>query len=220
MAKKRQEAFKAKEKKQKMHRRRGGVRRRARVPVPAHDEADAPGAASQPTVIPTATTPPPNSPLPTSLGGAAVAQPAPADEPVEQRACGLGRPARRLRPVRLEEPVRPAGRELWFGGEPFLRFRWHDHDAAASTGKSGSGKTIVASVPQIAPRPKPAPPPPAAAPAAPTQAVISVNGTRETVAVSAEFPASSPTFVLRSLTRKSAKIAVAGRLAGGRLSRR
>jgi hypothetical protein len=37
-----------------------------------------------------------------------------------------------------------------------------------------------------------------------------VNGTRETVAVGAEFPASSPTFVLRSLTRKSARIAVAG----------
>ena len=46
--------------------------------------------------------------------------------------------------------------------------------------------------------------------AKPTSAEISVNGNTESVAVGAEFPASSPTFVLVSLTKNSAKIGIAG----------
>jgi hypothetical protein len=52
--------------------------------------------------------------------------------------------------------------------------------------------------------------PPESPPGKPTSALISVNGTSETVAVGAQFPAASPVFVLVSLTVKSAKIAIAG----------
>jgi len=41
-------------------------------------------------------------------------------------------------------------------------------------------------------------------------AVIAVNGVEEPVAVKAEFPASTPVFVLVSLTRTEAKVAIAG----------
>ena len=44
----------------------------------------------------------------------------------------------------------------------------------------------------------------------PNSAEISVNGATESVAVGANFPASSPTFVLVSLTKSGAKIAIAG----------
>jgi hypothetical protein len=44
----------------------------------------------------------------------------------------------------------------------------------------------------------------------PTSAEISVNGTTESVAVGAKFPASNPTFVLVSLTKSTAKIGIAG----------
>jgi hypothetical protein len=43
-----------------------------------------------------------------------------------------------------------------------------------------------------------------------SSAEISVNGNSESVAVGAQFPASSPTFVLISLTKSSAKIGIAG----------
>jgi len=46
--------------------------------------------------------------------------------------------------------------------------------------------------------------------AKPTSAEISVNGNPESVTVGAQFPATSPTFVLVSLTKSSAKIAIAG----------
>jgi hypothetical protein len=44
----------------------------------------------------------------------------------------------------------------------------------------------------------------------PTSAEVSVNGTTESVTVGAKFPASNPTFVLVSLAKSSAKIAIAG----------
>ena len=44
----------------------------------------------------------------------------------------------------------------------------------------------------------------------PTSAEISVNGTTESVSVGGKFPASNPTFVLVSLTKKAAKIGIAG----------
>jgi hypothetical protein len=43
-----------------------------------------------------------------------------------------------------------------------------------------------------------------------SSADISVNGTTESVAVGAQFPASNPTFVLVSLTKSAAKISIAG----------
>ncbi|MGB2875557.1 MAG: hypothetical protein WBB76_08805 [Gaiellaceae bacterium] len=53
--------------------------------------------------------------------------------------------------------------------------------------------------------------------AKPTSAVISVNGNSESVATGAKFPSSNPMFLLVSLTRSSAKIAIAGgSLAGGK----
>jgi hypothetical protein len=52
--------------------------------------------------------------------------------------------------------------------------------------------------------------PPGSPPAKPTSALISVNGSGETVSVGAQFPASNPVFVLVSLTRSSAKISIAG----------
>ncbi|HSS81922.1 MAG TPA: hypothetical protein VLK24_12095, partial [Gaiellaceae bacterium] len=60
------------------------------------------------------------------------------------------------------------------------------------------------------------PSPPAAAPAAPTPktplttAVISVNGSPESVQTGGTFPASNPYFKLVSLTKKGAKISIAG----------
>jgi hypothetical protein len=44
----------------------------------------------------------------------------------------------------------------------------------------------------------------------PSSAEISVNGNTESVAVGANFPATNPTFVLVSLTKKSAKIGISG----------
>ncbi|HYX10901.1 MAG TPA: hypothetical protein VE817_02905 [Candidatus Acidoferrum sp.] len=43
-----------------------------------------------------------------------------------------------------------------------------------------------------------------------TSATISVNGVSETVQVGGQFPASNPTFVLVSVTRTTAKVAIAG----------
>ena len=60
---------------------------------------------------------------------------------------------------------------------------------------------------------QPKQPPPAPAPnqaAAPTAARISVNGTTEVVDLSKTFPSSDPVFRLVALTRKTAKIGIAG----------
>src|SRR5207237_8713188 len=69
-----------------------------------------------------------------------------------------------------------------------------------STGQSGTtGATGATGV--VRP-----PVPPASTP---TAAVISVNGSSETVYLGAKFPAASPVFVLVSLTRSAAKIGIA-----------
>jgi hypothetical protein len=67
-----------------------------------------------------------------------------------------------------------------------------------SSGGSGSTKS----------KPPKAPPAPPTAP--PTSAVISVNGTSESVAAGSNFPVASPVFQLLSLTDTTAKVAVAG----------
>jgi hypothetical protein len=62
----------------------------------------------------------------------------------------------------------------------------------------------------VTPAPKPAAKPSPAPAAAPTSAVISVNGAPETVQVGGTFPAADPYFKLVSLTKKGAKISIAG----------
>jgi hypothetical protein len=79
--------------------------------------------------------------------------------------------------------------------------------AAASTGtKAPSGSSSSGS----GSKSKPPKTPPAPPTAPPTSAVISVNGTSESVAPGSNFPAASPVFQLISLTGSTAKVAVAG----------
>jgi hypothetical protein len=52
--------------------------------------------------------------------------------------------------------------------------------------------------------------PPTVVQPAPTSAVISINGSPETVQVGGQFPAADPLFTLVSLTKKGAKISIAG----------
>lgn len=65
----------------------------------------------------------------------------------------------------------------------------------AAVASTGAGATVKVTTP---------------APAAVTTAEISVNGVAQTVQVGAVFPASDPFFKLVKLTRKSAKISIAG----------
>ena len=76
--------------------------------------------------------------------------------------------------------------------------------AGPATGGSGGGVS--------APKPaaKPAPAAPTTPVAALTAAVISVNGAPETVQVGGTFPTADPYFKLVSLTKKAAKISIAG----------
>jgi hypothetical protein len=73
------------------------------------------------------------------------------------------------------------------------------------TPPSGGGKPTKPTPPRTS-----SPPSNGGAAVKPTSAEISVNGTTESVAVGAKFPASNPTFVLVSLTKSSAKISIAG----------
>ena len=57
--------------------------------------------------------------------------------------------------------------------------------------------------------PPPPPPPPAPTPA-PTSAQIAVNGSSETVAKGGTFPQSDPVFVLLSVSKTTAKVAISG----------
>ena len=74
--------------------------------------------------------------------------------------------------------------------------------SSGSASGSGSGSGSGTSKP---PKVPPAPPT-----APPTSAVISVNGTSETVATGSNFPVASPVFQLIALTASTAKVAVAG----------
>ena len=75
--------------------------------------------------------------------------------------------------------------------------------AAAPSSGGSSGSTT-----SKPPKTPPAPPAPPVAP--PTSAVISVNGTSESVQAGSNFPVASPVFQLLSLTETTAKVAVAG----------
>lgn len=84
--------------------------------------------------------------------------------------------------------------------------------SSGTTGAAGPAKGGSTSGGGVTPAPKPAPaskPAPTPA-AAPTAAVISVNGAPETVQVAGTFPAADPYFKLVSLTKKGAKISIAG----------
>jgi hypothetical protein len=72
----------------------------------------------------------------------------------------------------------------------------------SSGGGSGSKGSGSSSKPPKAPPAPPTPPP--------TSAVLSVNGSSETVMTGANFPAANPMFQLVSLTDTTAKVAVAG----------
>ena len=95
-------------------------------------------------------------------------------------------------------------------------------DGSTASCGSGSGSTTSTSRPRKSSKPPAstpsnggaaAPSSPATPPIAvakPTTASISVNGIAESVHVGADFPSSNPTFTLVTLTRTSAKIAIAG----------
>jgi hypothetical protein len=74
----------------------------------------------------------------------------------------------------------------------------------SSSGGSSSGGS-KSKPPSSPPKTPPAPPTPP-----PTSAVISVNGTSESVATGSNFPAASPVFQLVSLTASTAKVVVVG----------
>jgi len=87
-----------------------------------------------------------------------------------------------------------------------------DTSPGGSTPSSGSsgGATIPKPVPPVGPLgPTPGAVPPNSLPL-PTTAAMSVNGALEIVAIGADFPVAAPVFHLVSLTRTSAKIAIAG----------
>jgi hypothetical protein len=81
--------------------------------------------------------------------------------------------------------------------------------SSGATGATGPAKGGSSSG-GVTPAPKPAAKPSPAPAAAPTSAVISVNGAPETVQVGGTFPAADPYFKLVSLTKKGAKISIAG----------
>ena len=84
---------------------------------------------------------------------------------------------------------------------------FHAGGPSASTGGS-SGSSGTSSKSSSSSKPPKAPPAPPTPP--PTSAVLSVNGTSETVMTGANFPAANPMFQLVSLSDTTAKVAVAG----------
>lgn len=79
------------------------------------------------------------------------------------------------------------------------------HSSSSGTKSSSGSKTSGGGGSSAPPKAPPAPPTPP-----PTSAVISVNGSSESVPAGANFPAANPMFELVSLTNTTARIAVAG----------
>jgi hypothetical protein len=99
----------------------------------------------------------------------------------------------------------------------FSRFRSKDPftqqinlNAAAQPSVTGTTTTTTTGKTKPTGSGNPTPTSTGAAPVKLSSAEISVNGASESVAVGAKFPASNPTFVLVSLTKKSAKIGISG----------
>jgi len=78
---------------------------------------------------------------------------------------------------------------------------------SGSSGSGSSGGSSSGSGPSTPSKPPATPPAPPTPP--PTSAVISVNGSSESVTTGSNFPAANPMFQLVSLTASSAKVAVA-----------
>lgn len=79
----------------------------------------------------------------------------------------------------------------------------------ASSSSSPTEATVESPTSTNAPTSSTKPPPPPPAPA-PTTAQITVNGSTETVSKGGTFPQSDPVFVLLSVSRTTAKIAISG----------
>jgi hypothetical protein len=96
--------------------------------------------------------------------------------------------------------------------QSFSLFESKDPFNAGGPGSTSTGtKSSTGSKPPSTSKPPKTPPAPPAAPTPPpTAAVISVNGTSESVTTGSNFPAASPAFQLVALTGSTAKVAVAG----------
>ena len=94
--------------------------------------------------------------------------------------------------------------------QSFSLFESKDPFNAGGPGSSGAGTKSSAPAGSGSTTSKPPKTPPAPPTAPPTSAVISVNGTSESVATGSNFPVASPVFQLLSLTASTAKVAVAG----------
>jgi hypothetical protein len=81
--------------------------------------------------------------------------------------------------------------------------------ATGASGPTGETGVVGKTAPSGPAKTPPAKQSPAPQPAL-TSAVISINGSPETVAVGGQFPAANPFFTLVSLTKKGAKISIAG----------
>ena len=93
--------------------------------------------------------------------------------------------------------------------QSFSLFESKDPFNAGGPGSTSTGsKTSTGTKPAKPSKPPKAPPAPPTPP--PSSAVISVNGTSESVATGSNFPAASPAFQLVALTGSTAKVAVAG----------
>ena len=91
--------------------------------------------------------------------------------------------------------------------QTFSLFESKDPFNAGGPSSASTGTKSPASKPSTSKPPKTPPAPPTPPPSA---AVISVNGTSESVATGSNFPAASPAFQLVALTGSTAKVAVAG----------
>ena len=94
---------------------------------------------------------------------------------------------------------------LFESKDPFNAGGPNSATGGTKSGGSSSGGGSTTTKP-----PKTPPPPPTAPVPAPTSAVISVNGTSESVSTGGNFPSASPVFQLVALTATTAKVSVAG----------
>jgi len=105
----------------------------------------------------------------------------------------------------FDEPGPPAwnGSSLFESKDPF-----HAGGPSSSTSSTPGGSGTGSKGSGSSSKPPKAPPAPPTPP--PTSAVVSVNGSSETVMTGANFPAANPMFQLVSLTDTTAKVSVAG----------
>lgn len=157
-------------------------------PQPA--AVDTTGSSATPAPAPTGTTPLPAAP---TLSGALPTDPAVAASPGSSQ---------------LVNAVQaPAGAGQL---QSFSLFESKDPFNAGGPSKASSGASSPSPSGGGSTKSKPPKTPPAPPTAPPTSAVISVNGTSESVTTGSNFPAMNPVFQLVALTASTAKVAVAG----------